>query len=76
MWPKFDDSSISMKEVITTILWWIDQKNHNLGLAQDPTLAFYTSLEKWFKLIVRSLGGYFLRYMEKLVGGLFNPHPE
>ena len=59
MWPKFDDSSISMKEVITTILWWIDQKKHNLGLAQDPTFAFYTSLEKWFKLIVRSLGGTF-----------------
>ena len=29
MWPKFGNSSISMKEVITiSLLKWFDQKNH------------------------------------------------
>ena len=29
MWPKFGNSSISMREVIiTSILWRFDQKNH------------------------------------------------
>ena len=29
MWPKFGNSSICMREVITTsILWGFDQKNH------------------------------------------------
>ena len=28
MWPKFGNSSISIREVITSILWGFDQKNH------------------------------------------------
>ena len=29
MWPKFGNSSISMREfIITSILWGFDQKNH------------------------------------------------
>ena len=66
-WPK--------KHFFEGYTWF---KCNNLVLAQGMTLTFYTSLEKWFKLIVRSLGGYFLTYMKKLVGGFFTlpPHPE
>ena len=62
MWPKFDDSSISMREnIITSILWRFDQKNqffegcpwfefNNLGLALGMALKFYTSVGKGLKL--------------------------
>ena len=60
MWPKFDHSSISMREVvITSIFWGFDQKKHffegwswfkfnYLGLALGMTLKLYTSVAKIF----------------------------
>ena len=60
MWPKFDHSSISMREVvITSIFWGFDQKKHffegwswfkfnYLGLALGMTLKLYTSVAKTF----------------------------
>ena len=60
MWPKFDNSSISMREVvITSIFWGFDQKKHffegwswfkfnYLGLALGMTLKLYTSVAKTF----------------------------
>ena len=66
MWPKFDNSSISMREVvITSIFWGFDQKKHffegwswfkfnYLGLALGMTLKLYTSVAKTLKLRVRT----------------------
>ena len=28
IWPKFSNSNMSMRKVITSILQWFDQKNH------------------------------------------------
>ena len=91
MWPKFGNSSISMRDVIiTSILWGFDQKNHffgrwswfkfnNLVMAIGTTLKFYSSVAKWLKLKVRKfweLSPTFVEFTgEKLVGGLFCPSP-
>ena len=63
MWPKFDNSSISMGEVIITpILWgFLQQKTNflegwfwlqlsNLGLVLVMSWKFYTSVTKGLKL--------------------------
>ena len=91
MWPKFGNSSISLREVIiTSILWGFDQRNHffkgwsrlkfnNLGLALGMTLKFYTSAAKGLKLKVRTFCGLSPTFVEvrgeKLVGGTFWPLP-
>ena len=66
MWPKFDNSSISMREVvITSIFWGFGQKKHffegwswfkfnYLGLALGMTLKLYTCVAKTLKLKVRT----------------------
>ena len=65
MWPKFGNSSISMKEVIITpILYGFDQKKqffegcswfkfNTLGLALSMTLKFYKIAAKGLKLKVK-----------------------
>ena len=67
MWPKFVNSSISLKEVIkTSLLSWFDQKKNfffegywcwfkfnNLGLALSMTIKFYTNVAKRLKLKLR-----------------------
>ena len=63
MWPKFDNSSISIREVIiTSILWGFDQQKinfferwswfqlNNLGLILGMPWKFYTSVAKGLKL--------------------------
>ena len=72
MTPKFGNSSISMRQVITTsILLEFDRKNpfffffegwswfkfNNLRLTLDMTLKFYTSVAKGLKLKVRQFLG-------------------
>ena len=69
MWPKFDNSSISMREVIiTSILKRFDQKNrffegcswfkfNNLGLALDINLKYYTSVAKELNIKVGKFWG-------------------
>ena len=65
MWPKFGDSSISMREVIITSIllvfkWkndffdgWSWLKISNLGLLLDMVWKFYTSVAKVLKLTIR-----------------------
>ena len=65
MWPKFGKSSITVREVvITLILSGFDQKNlffegcswfkfNNLGLALGMGLKFYTSVAKELNLKIR-----------------------
>ena len=72
MWPKFGNSSVSIREIIITwILWGFDQKNHlfrgviwfkfnNLGLALGMALKFYTIVAKGLKLKSESFAGWFL----------------
>ena len=63
MWPKFGNSSISIREVIiTSILWGFDQQKinfferwswfqlNNLGLILGMPWKFYTSVAKGLKL--------------------------
>ena len=69
MWPKFGNSSVTVREVIITlILLALDQKNlffwgdswfkfNNLGLALGIALKFYTSVAKELKLKVRTFLG-------------------
>ena len=89
MWPKSGNSSISMREVITTsILEGFDQKNpffegwswfkfNNLGLARGTDLKFYTSVAKELKLKGSKFWGLFPTFVEvtekKLIGGAFLP---
>ena len=91
MWPKFGNSSISIREVIiTSSLKGFDQKNHffegsswfkfnNLGLTLGTNLKFYTSVTKGLKLKVRKFSGLIPTFVEvtgeKLVGGSFCPPP-
>ena len=91
MWPKFGNSSVSVREVIiTSVLQGFDQKNcfferwssfkfNNLGLALGTNLKFYTSLSKRLKLKVRKFLGLISTFVEvtgeKLVGGSFCPSP-
>ena len=66
MWPKFDNSSISMRQVIIRqILWGFDQKTtfffegwswfkfNNLGVALGMALKFYTRVVQGLKLKIR-----------------------
>ena len=86
MWPKFGNSSISMREVITTSILqgffegWSWFKFNNLGVALGTTLNFYTSVAKGLKLKVRKLWCLILTFVEvareKLVGAPFCPHPH
>ena len=85
IWPKFGNSSTSMREVIiTSMLQGFDQKNdffegwswfefYNLRLAQGMTLKFYTGLAKGLKTKSQKVFGasfYVCRnYREKLVEG-------
>ena len=59
---------------------WSWFKFNNLGLALGMTLKFYTSVAKGLKLKVRKLWGLIPTFVEftgeKLVGGVFLPHPE
>ena len=56
MWPKFGNSSISMREVIINCFFeelsWF--KFNNLGLALVTNLKFYTSVAKVLKQKVRT----------------------
>ena len=87
MWPRFGNSSISMREVIiASILLRFDQKNHffdrwpwfkfnNSGLALGLNLKFYASVAKVLKLKVRKFLGLIPTFLEvtgeTLVGGPF-----
>ena len=85
MWPKFSDSSISMKEVIVKrYLWGFDQKKYffekcawfkfnNLGPALDMALEFYTSMKKVLKLKVETFLGLAPTFAEVLGGKLATP---
>ena len=65
MWPKFGNSSISMKHIIiSSILWGFHHKNqsmercswskfNNLELAIGMAVKFYTSVEKGLKVKVK-----------------------
>ena len=91
MWPKFGNSSISMREVtITSILWGFDQnkrffegwcwfKFNNLRLALGMTFKFYASMVKGLKLKVKRFGGvtsYVCRSYRRETGrGTFLPPP-
>ena len=84
MWSKFDNSSISVREVIITSIYkdltrktaffegcsWC--KFNNLRLALSTNLTFYTSVAKGLKLKVRKFWGLILTFPEvaeeKLVG--------
>ena len=69
LWPKFDNFSISMREVIiTSILKRFDQKNrffercswfkfNNLGLVLDMNLKYYTSVAKGLNIKVGKFWG-------------------
>ena len=64
MWPKFGNSIISLREVITTLVYkdlprktaffeeWCWFKFNNLGLALGANFKFYTSVAKEWKLKV------------------------
>ena len=84
MWPKFGNSSISMREVIPTSiltrkaaffeeLFWF--KFNSLELVLSTNLKFYISPAKVLKLKLRKFWGLIPTYVEvtgeKLVGGLF-----
>ena len=86
MWPKFGNSSTSMREPqfykdlsrkTTFFEWWSWFKFNNLGLALDITLKFYRSVAKGLKLKVRTFLELISTFVEvtgeKLVGGLFAP---
>ena len=91
MWPKFRNSSISVREVIiASLLYGFHQKNHffeewswfkfnNLGLALGTNLKFYTSVAKGLKLRAWKFLGLIPTFAEvtekKLAGGPFCPHP-
>ena len=86
-WPKYGNSSISIREVIiTSILYRLNQKNYffegcswfkfnNLELALGMTLTFYSRVAKGLKLNVRKFCGLSPTFVEvkgeKLVGGTF-----
>ena len=79
MWPKFGNSSISMREVIMiSILKGFDQKTHffwgvvlvepllfnNFGLALGMNLKFYISVAQRLKVKVRKFLGLFPSFLE------------
>ena len=87
MWPKFGNSSISMREfIINQSLSRFDPKKHlfeewswfnfnNLGLTQGTNLKFYTNVAKGLKLKVKKFLGLIPTLIEvkgkKLVVGPF-----
>ena len=91
MWPKFSNSSISIREVIiTSFLQGYGQKNqfyegwswfkfNNLGLIKGMALKFYRNLAKGLKLKVRKFWRLIHTFREvtgeKLVGSAFL-HPH
>ena len=77
MWPKFGNSSISIREVIiTSISWGCDQKNqfffegwswlqlNNLGLVLVMSWKFYTSVVKGLKLEFKKCLGLIPTFIE------------
>ena len=84
IWPKFGNSSISMREVIEPQFYkdltrktaffkrWSQFKFNNLGLALGTILKFYKSVAKRLKLKVRKFLGLIPTFVEvtgeKLVG--------
>ena len=77
MWPKFDNSSISIREVITTtILWGFDQQKtiffegwswlqlNNLRLVLDMSWKFYTSVAKELTLELKKCLGLIPAFLE------------
>ena len=91
MWPKFGNSSISMREVIiASILSEIDQKNqlfegwswfkfHDLGLALVMDYKFCTSGLKELNLKVKKISGLISTFVgvtcENLLWGYFATPP-
>ena len=89
MWPKFGNTSISMRKVIiTSVLWGFDKKGwtfegwpwfkfNNLGLALGMDLKCYTSVAKESKLKVRKFCELISTFLEvtgeKLIGGFLGP---
>ena len=89
MWPKFDNSSITMREVIITLILqrfdlkkWIFEgcfwfKFNYLGLALGMAFKFYTAVTK--ELRVRKFRGLIPTFgqvtWEKLVGVFLAPSP-
>ena len=60
MWPKFGNSSISRREIITKPLFfesWSRLKFNNLGQALGTNLKFYSNVTKGLKLKVRKFLG-------------------
>ena len=91
MWPKFGNSSIGMREVITTLIkdltrkttyfeGWSWLKFNNLGLALGMNVKFCTRVAKGLKLRVRKFWGPIRTFVEvtgrKLVGRAFLPRPN
>ena len=91
MWPKFGNSSIGMREVITTLIkdltrkttyfeGWSWLKFNNLGLALGMNVKFCTRVAKGLKLRVRKFWGAIPMFVEdtgrKLVGRSFLPCPN
>ena len=89
MWPKFGNSSASMREVSWPQLYkdlswkntffaeWSWFNFNNFGLALSTALKFYTSVAKGLQLKVRKFLGLIPTFVEvtgeKLVGGPFYP---
>ena len=91
MWSKFDNSSISMKEVVVTSIFfsflfffergrWSWLKFNNLGLALSIALKFYKMVAKEMTLKVRKCLGLLPTFVdvigEKLVGGFLASFPS
>ena len=77
MWPKFDNPSISIREVIITpIFWGFDQQKknffegwswlqlNNLGLVLGMSWKCYTSVAKGLKLELKKCLGPILTFVE------------
>ena len=89
MWPKFGNSSISVREVIITSIYkdltrknaffesWSWFKFNNLGLAQVTNLKFNSNVTNGLRLKFRKFLELILTFAEvtedKLVGGSFCP---
>ena len=91
IWPKFGNSSISMREVIVTSIssvfdqrgrrrWWSWFKFNNLGLVRGTNLKLYTSVEKRLKLKFKMFWGLIPKFVEatweKQIGQTFLTAPS
>ena len=91
IWPKFGNSSISMREVIVTSIlsvfdqggrrgWWSWFKFNNLGLVRGTNLKLYTSVKKRLKLKFKMFWGLIPTFVEatweKQLGQTFLPAPS